>query len=150
MDKEIIVLQKFIGLKHRFNSINRNMIMHDNSHNEFVLMQMIHYNKKCEKEFLGVSEIAKNMRISLPAVSRLLKTMEEKDLIERITQKDNRRNTNVLLTKKGNETRRKLEKRAEEFFKDILNRVGLDKVESMLEIWEEMLDAMQEITNEKK
>jgi DNA-binding MarR family transcriptional regulator len=47
------------------------------------------------------TEMSRLLHISKPAVSRMLKTFEEKNYIERITDSLNRRSVAVLLTEKG-------------------------------------------------
>ncbi|NCC86789.1 MAG: MarR family transcriptional regulator [Clostridia bacterium] len=59
---------------------------------------------KSENKEIRVCEIAKKLNISAPAVSRTLRKLEEKGCIERITNKTDRRNTNIKVTKKGKDT----------------------------------------------
>lgn len=50
-----------------------------------------------------VAQAANHMGVSMPAVSRLLRTLESDGLIERKTDKNDRRSVQILLTEKGRE-----------------------------------------------
>ena len=50
-----------------------------------------------------VSQLAKELKVSSPAVSRMLGILENKGPIGRDVDKDNRRNTYVYLTQQGEE-----------------------------------------------
>lgn len=57
--------------------------------------------KLSQKGNVSVSDIAQYLEKSVPAISRTLKTLEEKGSVERITNKNDRRNTYVVITDTG-------------------------------------------------
>ena len=73
------------------------------THNEFIALCILSEEQKKQKEEQGiyVSMLASGMQSSTPAVSRLLRAMEEKGLIERKVDRKDRRNTFVSITEEG-------------------------------------------------
>lgn len=77
-------------------------IFADMSPAEFILIaSFTAYEKENEGKHITVNELASNINVSVPAVSRTLKNLEERHLIQRITNQDCRRNTFVVISEKG-------------------------------------------------
>ena len=64
--------------------------------------------------------------------------------IVREVNKDNRRNTNIILTEKGHDVINDARKRINEFTKRISNRLGEDKLDQLISILEETYDIARE------
>lgn len=71
------------------------------SHSEFCLISIIKANE--EQGGVIVSDIVSEMKVTPPAVSRSLKSLESRGLLKRETNALNHRNTTVRLTDKGTE-----------------------------------------------
>ena len=91
-----------------------------------------------------VSDIARYLELSAPAVSRTMKSLEEKEYIERHTDKQDRRNTFVMLTTKGEEQQKTWMKSFEEFSEAIFARLGDEKSNKLLEDLEAFVKASKE------
>lgn len=52
---------------------------------------------------ITVNQLAKDMNMSMPLASRMLKNLESKELIRRVTDESCRRNTFVVISEKGKE-----------------------------------------------
>lgn len=61
------------------------------------------YEKNNNGKHITVNELASSINVSVPAVSRTLKNLENRRLIQRKINLDCRRNTFVTITKKGKE-----------------------------------------------
>ena len=69
------------------------------SHSEFCTMNII--SESDTEDGISVSNIAAALEVTPPAVSRMLKSLEERGLIERRVNAFNRRSTMVRLTENG-------------------------------------------------
>ncbi|MBP1737057.1 MAG: hypothetical protein H6Q60_938 [Oscillospiraceae bacterium] len=90
-----------------------------------------------------VSTLARNLRVSPPAVSRMLRGMEGKGLITRTVDEANRRNTYILLTEKGKAVRERSVGQMEEFFKHVFIAMGEDDALQFLKLWNRYVDLME-------
>lgn len=87
----------------------------------------------------------------LPAsVSRLLNSLEEKELIVRNTRKGNRRVTDVFATEKGKAVNTNNLDILHGYWKEVLGCLSPDDIDVMLRIQKEMLDSMEAVLAEKK
>lgn len=85
--------------------------------------------KKCEKENkkIYVSELAELNDMPISGISRLLRGMEEKGYVLRRTDQNDRRNTYVLLTDKGNELYQSMLDGVQEFFSAVMSHLTDDE-----------------------
>ena len=91
-----------------------------------------------------VSDIAKYLELSAPAVSRTMKSLEEKEYIERHTDKQDRRNIIVKLTSKGEDRQKIWMKEFEEFSEAVFTRLGEAKSNQLLEDLEVFVQASKD------
>lgn len=88
------------------------------------LLAIEHLNKKKkEKEGVTVSDLAERTRTKPSAVSRTLKTLEERGLVERTINRSDRRNTYVTLTETGSITCKQFQQTMCEFGKAVIDRM---------------------------
>lgn len=77
-------------------------LLSDLSPAEFSLIDtIVTYKKTHDKRDITVNEIAQDMEISAPAVSKSLKSLENRGIISRVTSESSRRNTFVHITESG-------------------------------------------------
>ena len=68
---------------------------------EFMLIaSFLAYEKECGNN-ITVNELASRMEVTVPAVSRTLRKLEERGLINRVTGEECKRNTFVVISDKG-------------------------------------------------
>lgn len=136
---------EFIAVAHRFKRIGMNSMFPEISKGEFFVLKMIHAGCKKSEETNGifVSHIAKHLKVTPSAVSRMLRGLEERGLIERKVDKDDRRNTYVLLTEKGDEIRQRIEDQMNEFSRDVIASMGQEESEQLLKLLDRLLDTME-------
>ena len=75
--------------------------------------------------------------------------MEEKGLIRREVDKNNRRNTYVYLTDKGLESREMAAKAMDDFTGRVMKRMGDENVEMLISLIQKMTSIMEEELAEK-
>lgn len=146
MNKQKCKLDEFIRTAHRYGKLNKNVEVGELSNGEFMMLQMIHFNSEMVNGVpcIGVSELAKKLNVSVPAVSRMLRSLDEKQLIARDISKDDRRTTFVYMTEEGKVARGKAQQIADDYFDGVVGRLGEEKMGTLLELWGELVDIMEE------
>ena len=134
--------QKFAAIIARLHKLKLSNILTGISEIEFKTMSAI--SRISKSGDVKVSDIARYLELSAPAVSRTMKSLEEKEYIERHTDKQDRRNTFVKLTTKGEEQLKAWMKEFEEFSEAIFARLGDEKSNQLLEDLEAFVKASKE------
>lgn len=134
--------QKFAAIIARMHKLKFGNMLTGVSEIEFKTMSAI--SRISKSGDVKVSDIARYLELSAPAVSRTMKSLEEKEYIERHTDKQDRRNTFVMLTTKGEEQQKTWMKSFEEFSEAIFARLGDEKSNKLLEDLEAFVKASKE------
>ena len=134
--------QKFAAIIARMHKLKFGNMLTGVSEIEFKTMSAI--SRISKSGDVKVSDIARYLELSAPAVSRTMKSLEEKEYIERHTDKQDRRNTFVMLTTKGEEQQKTWMKSFEEFSEAIFARLGDEKSNKLLEDLETFVKASKE------
>ena len=134
--------QKFAAIIARLHKLKFGNMLTGISEIEFKTMSAI--SRISKSGDVKVSDIARYLELSAPAVSRTMKSLEEKEYIERHTDKQDRRNTFVMLTTKGEEQQKTWMKSFEEFSEAIFARLGDEKSNKLLEDLEAFVKASKE------
>lgn len=91
-----------------------------------------------------VSELLKVMDVSAPALSRLLRSMEQKGLCVREIDPEDRRSTCVHLTPKGQQARDKGHTLMLGFASRVVDGMGEEEFRQMIALWNRFGDVMEE------
>lgn len=102
------------------------------------LMAIDHFNQEKEEGILTVSELADKMSAQPSAVSRTLKNLEDRELIERTINKSDRRNTYVALSEKGKRQWKEMEATMGEFAAAVLSRMREEDLERLVSYLDEL------------
>lgn len=143
MEQEKELLEQIVESMHRMKKARFENLFEDLSQQDFFVMQMIVSHKKKEKRGICVSEIAKKMKISAPAVSRKLGEMEEKGLITRAVDPKDRRNTYVTITQRGETIREEAGHIVDTLFIRVIRNMGEDNVRQMIQLWNQFASEME-------
>ena len=104
MEEYIADLQEqLITAQHRFMKMHRDLCFTGLRKSEFVMLEIIERENGNREQGVLASDIAKRLRITAPAVSKMLRSMEEKGYVERRVDEKDRRNTRVSITPDGKE-----------------------------------------------
>jgi len=103
---------------------------------------------KCLKLFkanktIPIKEISSNMNISPGRITHILTSLEEKGYIVRNTDKNDRRNIIVSLTKKANPFIKKLDESHLKLHRDIIKGLNSGKRESIINAMRELITAIR-------
>lgn len=123
---------------------------------EFMMLGAIHHGvckfgeDKSEGDTPGVrvSDLSKMAHSTKSATSKMLKGLEEKNYIERITDTKDRRVVYIILTEKGNNIIQDSSKRLHEFTNKTIQKMGEEETKSLIQNLNRLYDAMQEVLTE--
>ena len=85
-----------------------------------------------------------------PAVSRTLKTLEDKGYIERDVNKADRRNTYVKLTASGEQKQEECEQIMSSFAHAVISKIDRDDMEQLIDCLNELYEASREEIEDRK
>lgn len=135
----------FIKILHRFMRTNMNELFVDITREEYFMLEVIGRYTEGESGHKGinVSELAKKLGVSPPAVSRMLKYLESKQLIHRQADEADRRNTCVFLTVEGDRVRSDTMKMMSEFSDKIIACMGMEEMNTLIVLWNKLADVFE-------
>lgn len=109
------------------------------------LMAIDHFRQKEESGVLTVSGLAEKMHAKPPAVSRSLKSLEDRGFIARTVNKSDRRNTYVELTGKGRGEWKRMEREMADFARAVISRMDEEDMCRLIAY----LDELYRVANEE-
>ncbi|WP_294551425.1 MarR family transcriptional regulator [uncultured Pseudoflavonifractor sp.] len=131
---------------HRFGKLNTGQIieMEGLTQGEFFGLSMLREHLKAHPEGMHVRELAGKARVSPPRVSRMLRDMEERSLIERRIDRNDRRNTYIYLTEQGEAAWNRTAERLSTFLDRVVDRMGLENVQTMIDLWNQFSEILED------
>ncbi|WP_066715600.1 MarR family winged helix-turn-helix transcriptional regulator [Clostridium sp. Marseille-P299] len=105
---------------------------------------MVEYNNKNNKELPGakVGDISKNLYLSKSATSKMLRSLEEKDYIERTTMPKDRRNVYVHLSPKGKKLITESKENMNQFAIDVIEELGIEQMDEFIKLMNRLYEIM--------
>lgn len=146
-DLEITELQEaFIRTIHRFRQDRNWHWAGGLTQAEFYALYQIHEHMQSHPGARGVyvSALAGRVRVSPPAVSRMLRGLERRGLVDRAVDRADRRNTYVMLTPAGEAARRDTIRQLNDYICQVLERMGREDMETLIRLWNRLADVMTE------
>lgn len=119
----------------RFNRLRIGTMIENLNHSDFAtLMNIECCEKECSKndEEVKVSMVTDRMHVNSTAVSRSLKSLEEKGYIERRVGRKDRRITYVSLTEEGRRVLKEATKKLDDFTDAVFKKFGEENIESLM------------------
>lgn len=95
-----------------------------------------------DRDVLGVSELAKRLGITSGGVTRILNSLERKDIIDRRISQEDRRNIDVYLTDKGKEMVNRIRQASYELHAEILSHIAPEHRKPILNAIEQLIKAI--------
>lgn len=107
-----------------------NLALKDQPNQNFAALEMVHYATRQHgtADGLTVSQLAKCANQPLPAVSRTLRQLEERGLIERQVDPADRRRVFVRLSEQGEHDRKQCEDAVADYLYASFGRLGTDRI----------------------
>lgn len=142
---------RFFSALYQFHKLHMGDLVPDITKLEGMTMSAIkHCSGEKGKEELTVSELTAKLKAKGPAVSRTLKTLEDKGYIERDVNKADRRNTYVKLTISGKQKVEECEQIMSSFAHAVISKIDRGDMEQMIECLNELYEASREEIADRK
>lgn len=140
------IQQELFRALHRFGKLNTGQLIEAEglTQGEFFGLSMLREHLKEHPEGMHVRELAQCARVSAPRVSRMLRDMEEKGLIERRIDKNDRRNTYITLTEGGEAAWQRTRDRLSTFLDRVVERMGPEHVQTMIDLWNQFAAILED------
>ena len=112
---------------------------------EFLTLEILYANLTMNDNKLNISpsDLANKMKLSMPQVSRIMNSLEEKGYIERILGKKDRRNTYIVITEKGIEEREISVKECKAYVDRIKEQMGEEDMNQLIELLNKLTNVMK-------
>lgn len=140
-------LEQAIQLRELMNKMKNTLIrfqpMEKLSIGEVALLNVIHISS-VRGEKTTSSKLSDELNISKPAASRMLNVVEEKGLIERISEKEDRRRVFIELTTYGKELYEKEINEYQDVCYEIVEKMGNKEMNELLELGNRFFDIILE------
>ena len=138
-DRHMRMCQKFMMLR-------LDSLFSDLPRGEFMPLQTIYAYSLRNPGTKGiyVSELASQLKVSSPAVSRTLRSLETKGYIERAADKNDRRSTLIRLTEKGDTVRKQVFTDICDYFDRVFDRMGPARMEQLIGLWDQLHTIMED------
>ena len=117
--------------------------------NELVMMKMAQEFVE-QGERPGVSDLAKRMRISMPAASRTLRRLREKQYVACTVDDDDRRNTCVAVTQAGRAALEENMHKVTDFLDCALSHLSDEELEQYFFLFDKIYEGMRAELSEMK
>lgn len=112
------------------------------AHSEFVILIRLLKAKK-EGKFLTVSELAKQLKLSSPAISRTVKNLVKKGWVQRTESQLDRRIVQLTVTDEGVSIAKEAKKELNAFMVQVYKKIDPEDLEAYILISSKLNDAAQ-------
>lgn len=141
--------EEFLKLIHAFKRTTSKVKTNSLAPAEFMtLIAIQHIGMSKQKngidEGVKVSDISEQLETSKPDVSKKIRLLEQKELVKRCENKQDKRVTYIEITDKGNDILLANWRKAEEFLTNVLKRMGEADMMEFMRLCERMREAMEE------
>ena len=151
MEEYIADLQEqLITAQNRFMKMHRDLCFTGLRKSEFVMLEIIERENGNREQGVLASDIAKRLGITAPAVSKMLRSMEEKGYVERRVEEKDRRNTRVSITPDGKEAEQQVRRQMQEFITGVIERLGEERTKELIHLMNRYTEIMQEENQNRK
>lgn len=111
---------------------------------EFVALAQIEDNKEGSAENVYADDLQKHLFVSKPAISQMLKSLENAGYLKREINMTNRRKLTVTLTDQGREILAKARQHYRGTINRIIQRYGPEKTRQLIELYTEFADVAKD------
>lgn len=129
---------------HQFGKLKIGDLFPDISKTDCMTLTAIHHFSTEKQGMMTVSELAEKIHAQSSAVSRSLKTLEDRNLIERTINKQDRRNTYVALTNEGEKEIKQIQEIMDDFANAVISRMDEADMQKMITYLNELFQIAQE------
>lgn len=113
---------------------------------EFFFLQRVH--ELSRNEGIRISHLRDSMSMTMPAVSQLVRILEEKGLVIRENAPKDRRVTLVTVTEKGEQVLRDSQKQFNQMLNWLIERYGPEELEQLIQMLKRLSKTIRELKEE--
>ncbi len=127
----------------------------DVSQGEFFMLHTIRsgMKKQCKEvdpiKGVTISHISRQLNIAMPTVSQTIRILEEKELVQRLTDGRDRRRVYVALTQRGEKLLEQMARQMASMMDEVMERLGGENVEQLTRLIDKLYDIMEDIRQQK-
>ncbi len=145
---EKMTREKYMQLMHTFFRLGGKMDFFEVPKGELMLLMLV---KKCEEEGKAgsVSQIALILDVSSPAVSRMIRMLEKKELLRKQPLSEDRRSTRLTLTEQGQQVVSRADETMNRMSEQLLNQIGKEWALTFANDCEKFLNAMENVIEDE-
>lgn len=138
--------QAYMHVMQRWRKAGPPVDFEDITMREFFVLEMLVAHKAEHPGTKGmyVSTLASFLHTSGPAVSRMLRSLDEKGYIERIVDTADRRNTYICMTPQGESAWERSQADLQQFMCGLFDEVGYDNMIMLISLWNRLIDVIIE------
>ena len=135
-----------IAAMHRFRRLNLNVVAGGLTRGEFFALTKVreHLSEHPGAKGICVGELADEIHVTSPAVSRMLRGLEGRGLIEREVDRENRRTTYIVLTELGKRAQAAYAGRIEALADRVAERMGEENINALISLLDRLTDILSE------
>ncbi len=123
----------------RFGKYPIGMLFDTLSQGEFLMMVKI----DCLEGEVSIKELTNFCHVSMPAVSRMLHSMEKKGYLKRYASRKDKRTTFVKLTDLGKAYKEEAQNKVTNFIEKVSKQMGEEKMRQFTKLFWEFIDMME-------
>ena len=143
LEREILWAMKRFG-KIPFHDVHRGF-----SHSEFMVMgTLARHGDRHEGAGMGAAQLAEHTKTSPQALSRTLRALETRGMIQRSADPQDRRHTVIHMTESAKTEMLAGQLRMKYIFEQVITRMGEEDVRTMVALVNRMADLMQTVQAE--
>lgn len=142
--------EEFLDCLRRIRKGEQSSIYQHFSRSEFYALSALNTLLESKKENQGVqvNVLANQLQLSPQAISKTLRSLENKAYIERHVDKDDRRNTLVYITKKGKDLLKSARVEMEKFCSLVIEKMGEEDIRKYIDLTNRCIDVVHEVGQE--
>lgn len=143
------LLKEFYQITHRLHQCQPIFKKHGELSNvEFFILIQIGRLQEERKDGITLRELIGCTEMTMSAASKKVSILEKKGLVKREPSKLDKRNISITLTPSGEKLCHDEKKKKDEWMMEILSRMGETDVRQMFDLYNKMIDIIEEIEKE--
>jgi|GEM_PF-2553290 len=148
MDNSKEQIARFVAVFHKIRRFNDrgNVKFSKMTKNEYILLFLLNHQAHTEKQNeMTITEVAEMMQLGTSTISPLVHSLFTKGYIERAASLEDRRVSNIKLTKEGKIVVKKVIKNMDTLLIGVFDEFGKEKTEQLINLLEEFGEAFDKV-----
>lgn len=136
-----------------FHKLHMSVLLPENlSKNEYLTLMCIErmHNVNTADRRVSISMVAKMLRVTTPAVSRTVSTLEERGILLRENDKNDRRNTYVKLTSQGKVILQQAHTEMNSFFNQMVHNMKQEDIKCLIQYLTDLYENANAMLEQKQ